>query len=69
MNISFHVKYSLFLSDFIGTVIFLTVLQKNSPISNFMKLHPVGTELFHVNYETHRNDEANSHFVKFCDHT
>jgi len=31
------------LSDFNETIIFLAVLQKNSPISNFMKLHPVGT--------------------------
>jgi hypothetical protein len=69
MNMSFHVKYLLFLSDFNETVIFLTVLQNNSPISNFMKLHPVVTELFHVKWHTHRNDEANSHFVKFYEHT
>lgn len=48
MNISFHVKYPLFMSDFNETAIFLTVLQKNSPVSNFIKLHPVGTELFDV---------------------
>jgi len=34
-------------------------------ISNFVKIHPVGAELFRVDRQTHRNDEANSHFCGF----
>ena len=30
-----------------------------------MKIHPVGAELFHVDRQTDRNDEANSHFCGF----
>ena len=59
MYIGLHVKYPLFLSDFIGTSIFLTDFL--SPlISNLMKIHPVVAELFHVDV---RHDRANSHFL------
>ena len=40
-----YVKYPLFLSDFNKTLIFWTEFRKkNSQISNFMKIRPVGTE-------------------------
>jgi hypothetical protein len=45
MDIGFHIKYVLFLSDFN----FLNMFQKDSPISNFMKIHPVGAMLFNAN--------------------
>ena len=35
---------------------------KNPQMSNFMKIHPVGAELFHVGGRTDRNYKANSHF-------
>ena len=31
-------------------------------MSNFMKIHPVGAELFHADGETYRHDETNSLF-------
>jgi len=31
-------------------------------ISNFMKIRPVGTELFHADTQTDRHDEADSRF-------
>jgi len=48
MYIGVHVKYPLFLSDFNVTGIFQTDFQKNTQISNFVKIRLVGTELFHA---------------------
>jgi hypothetical protein len=42
--ISFHVKYPPFLSDFNET----WYLWESTQISNFMKIRPVGAELFHA---------------------
>ena len=46
-----HVQYPLFLSAFHETWIFLTDFS-NTQISNFMKIRPVGAELFHVGAKT-----------------
>jgi hypothetical protein len=46
MYIGLHVKYPLFLSDFNETWICSTDFSKNDQISNFMKIRPVGAELF-----------------------
>ena len=48
MYIGLHVKYPLFLSDFNENWSFKTDFKKNTQISNFMKIHPQGTELFYV---------------------
>ena len=40
---------------------------KNTRISNFMKIRPVGTELFHEDGRTDRHDEANSRLSQFCE--
>jgi hypothetical protein len=43
---------------------------KNTQISNFMKILPVGAELFHVERtdgRTGRHDEADSRFSQFCE--
>ena len=53
-----HVKYLLFLSDFNATCIFSTDFRKMFKYKIFMKIRPVGAELFH----TDRHDEANSRF-------
>jgi hypothetical protein len=41
-------------------------------MSNLVKIRPVGTELFHADIWTDRrieNNEANSRFPCFCEHT
>jgi hypothetical protein len=43
----FNVKYSLFLSDFNETN-FLDRFEKDTQIPHFMKIRPVGDELFHA---------------------
>jgi hypothetical protein len=48
MYIGLRVKNLLFLSDFNVTWIF----SKNTQISNFMKIRPVGVELFHADGRT-----------------
>jgi len=41
-------------------------------ISNLMKIHPVGAELFHVDGQTDRytdrHDESDSCFLQLCEH-
>ena len=48
MYVCFQVEWSLFLSDFNKTWYFSTCFQKNTQISNFIKIHPVGANLFHA---------------------
>jgi len=48
MYIGLYVKCPLFFSDFTETFIFLTDFQKNNEISNFMKICPLGAEVFSV---------------------
>jgi hypothetical protein len=43
-----HAKYLLFLSNFNETLNFRGRFPKNIQISNFMKIRPVGAELFHA---------------------
>ena len=41
------------------------IFGKNAQISNFMKIHPVGAELFYAQNE--RRDEIKSVFANFCE--
>jgi len=41
---------------------FLETISKNTQISNFMNIRPVGAELLHADGGTVRHDEANSCF-------
>jgi hypothetical protein len=45
-------KVPWFLSDFNQTSIFWTDFQKHAQIPNFMKIRPVGAELFHADGRT-----------------
>jgi len=51
MYIGLHVKYSLFLSDFIELA-FPDRFSKHTQISDFMKIRPLGAELFHEDGQT-----------------
>ena len=67
MFTGFHVKYPLSLSDFNQTNL-LTNFQKNSQISEFVKIRPVGAQLFHDRQmvgHMDRWDKANSSFHSF----
>jgi hypothetical protein len=59
MYIGLRVEYPLFMSDF------PTDFQKNTQISNFMKIRPVGAELFHADGRTDKH-EAASRFSQVC---
>jgi len=46
---------------------FLDRFSENTQISNFMKIHLVGADLFHADGRTWRHDESDSHFSRFCE--
>ena len=59
MYIGLHVKYPLFLSSFNKSLTFSTVFSKNTQTLNFVKIRPVGAELFRAN---RRKDRHNTLF-------
>ena len=72
MYIGLHVKYPIFLPDFNENVIFWTDFSKNPQISSFVKIRPLGAEIFHADEQTDRQTdrqvEANNRFMQFCEH-
>ena len=46
----------------------LDIFFKNIQISNFIKICPVGTEMYQVDGWTDRHGKANSSFSQFCKH-
>ena len=68
MYIGLHTKYHLFFTDFNETRIFSTEFLKKIFKKNFMKIRPVGAELFQqTGGRTDRHDECNSRFRNFSD--
>jgi len=61
-----QVKCLIFLSDVNENWNFFDRLSKNTEVSNFIKIRPVGSELFHACGRTDIHDEANSHFYNFA---
>ena len=60
-------KCLLFLSDYNTTWNFSTYFRKkNTQIPNFMKIRPVGTELFDTGRQRSRHDKASSSFSQCC---
>jgi hypothetical protein len=57
ISIGPHVKYPLFLSHFNDTRIFSADFRKDTQISNFVKIHPVGVELFLAGGRTDRQTD------------
>jgi hypothetical protein len=53
MYLCHHVLYPLFLLDFKLNLNFLDTFSKNTEISNFMNILPVGAELFHAKGQTY----------------
>jgi hypothetical protein len=58
-------KVPLSLPDFTDTLIFSTDFQKNTPMSNLMKIH----RMCFSSMRTDRYDEANIAFLQFCELT
>ena len=52
--VGLHVKHTLLLPDFNETWIFPDRFSKNTQISNLMKIHRVGAELFHTDGQRDR---------------
>jgi hypothetical protein len=52
MCIGLHAKCPLFSSDINETSVFSTDFIKNTQISNFMKIRPMGAELLHAGGQT-----------------
>ena len=52
MCIGLHAKYPLYLPVFNESLNFLDRFPKNTQMSNFVKIRPVGTELFHADGRT-----------------
>ena len=61
--IGLRVRYPLFFSDFNETWFSWWVLEK---YWKFMKIRPVGAELFHAGERTNRHYKANNRFSQFC---
>jgi hypothetical protein len=64
MYIVLRIKYPLFLSELLEILNRPHRFSKNSQISNFMKICPVGAK-FYADRRTDRNDEGTSRFSQY----
>jgi len=65
MSSYLHVKYPLFFSIFNETGIFSKVFRNITPLPNFLKIRPVGAELFHADRRTGRQPVMTKLIVAF----
>ena len=66
MYVLLHVKELLFLSDLGKTWIFLDIFSENIQVSNFMKIRPVGAEVYLANWQTDRQREKTKLLITSC---
>jgi hypothetical protein len=59
-------KVPVIILRFSSNLAFLDRFSKTPQMSNFIKLRPLGAELFHADGQTHRRDEGYSRFLQFC---
>jgi len=64
MYMGLHAKYLLFLSGFNRSWPFSRDFRKNTQISNFIKIRPLGAELFDADMRRDRRDEAKTVFIR-----
>jgi len=64
MCIFLHVKLSIFFCQIVLKLEFSRQIFEKD-ISNFMKIHPVGAELFHTDGETNRRTDTTKLIVAF----
>ena len=56
--IGLHVKYPLFLSEFNTSLNFSTYFAKSTQVSNFIKIRPVGDEVFYADGQTDKQTDV-----------
>jgi hypothetical protein len=66
MYIGLHVKYRYSCQILMKLEFSRRIFEVYSN-AKFHENHPVGAELFHLDGQTDRHDEANSRFLKFCE--
>jgi hypothetical protein len=66
MYVGLYVKYR-YCCRILNKLEFSRQFSINPQISNFMKIRPVGAELFHAHGRTDRHDDDNSRFSQFCE--
>ena len=65
MCIGLHTKYLIFLSDF-NELEFSSQIFKYTQIPNFIKIHPVGAELFHTDGRMDGHTDMTKLIATYC---
>ena len=65
MCLGLNVKYQFLFSNFNETWIFPQIFEKYWSVWNFVKIHPVGAELFYATTQTYRQTDMTKLIVAF----